>query len=700
MLERFVNTRMVVNGIVVGFSVLLAACGGIGDSAPKQLVVENHWGGNTGGRAYDEVNGGAISNFVVDIATLKSAQTGHSDWAPLIITKSYWDETGWGDGGYAAGKRVTKGEFFYEYHDDTKWPGIAFDTTTYNGITATIEHPHVLYTPPDPPPETFTPQQIKDIRQQNAEDQGQPLKDYQDNLPYVQLIRNGTIRKIMQDVVSYPTGVAFDDAGRLWVSDNGPDQNFKIFDVPATGTPTVVDTFGVKGGVFAGPIPGLTGEKRFWGVRGVGFGDDSEIIVGTSGIPGQIHGGTDIRAFDKLRNFLWDLKSIFMHSPDIDPTSSGTQIYTAAQRFEMDYTKPPGESWKQAAVTLDPFRYPGDPRLIYPYNIAFVRVVQGKKFLFVSDMGGFGLGVYRFANNSEIAIPTAFLGIGGNQRGEGWTQGREPAWTGEGEANNSRRLMWRDANGNGAVDTGEFVESPSLQMPFPYATGIDIDDNGNIWVAGMFNEHNHGQNYGGNLMIPFGDIDAKGVPFKNSVPEYVDIPQDLILPEDRGQTSSRMRYLAPSDTLVMVRGVREDYYSTRIYVIDGYQRSGNPRLRFKLDLGYDDKGAEIIDIVNNPDHELIESMVLPTVVAADEDYLYVGYIENGLDAHVRGEITVYSMVDGHKIGWIVPGEDTNHFSGNFDMRIGIQVRKLADGTRIITAEEGGGGKFMVYRWKP
>jgi len=28
------------------------------------------------------------------------------------------------------------------------------------------------------------------------------------------------------------------------------------------------------------------------------------------------------------------------------------------------------------------------------------------------------------------------------------------------------------------------------------------------------------------------------------------------------------------------------------------------------------------------------------------------------------------------------------------------VRKLADGTRIIVAEEGGGGKFMVYRWKP
>ncbi|MBK9614082.1 MAG: hypothetical protein IPO35_00715 [Uliginosibacterium sp.] len=67
---------------------------------------------------------------------------------------------------------------------------------------------------------------------------------------------------------------------------------------------------------------------------------------------------------------------------------------------------------------------------------------------------------------------------------------------------------------------------------------------------------------------------------------------------------------------------------------------------------------------------------------------------------MRGEITIYSMQDGRKIGWIVPSADTNHFSGNFDMKVAIQVRKLADGTRIIVAEENGGGKFMVHRWKP
>lgn len=684
---------------VVLLTLLLAACGGGGGSsgapaavatpvpggatpaptpiatavpgsiAPKQLAVVNHWGGNTNGGGSGAVAGGdAISNFVVDIAVLKSSQTGHSEWAPLVITKSYWDETNMADGAYSDGKRVSKGQFFYEAHTDSGWPGITFDKTTYNGITATIAHPSAM---------------IDD--QQGYEDQGLPLTKFAGNLPFVQLSDG---RKITS--VAYATSVAFDDTGRLWVADNGPDQNFKIFNVPASGAPTQVATFGETGGVFAGPIKGRTGEKRFWGPRGVGFGDNGEIIVGTSGIPGQVQGGTDVRAFDKNGNFLWDVKGIFMHAPDIDPTSNGTQIYTAAQRFEMDYSKAPGKSWKQAAVTLDPFRFPGDPRLLTASEIAFIRVINGKRFLFTTNMYGGFLGVFRFEANSDIAIPAAYFGIAWSERGSAWTQGKEPAWDGTADDNKNRRQVWRDANGNGAVDAGEFSD---VQMPFPYAKGLDIDDNGNIWVAGKLNEHSNAFREGGNLVIPFGSIDANGVPFSGSVPKFVDIPKSLIPTADQGVSAGHMRYLSATDTAIMATG---DYYSYNIYVIDGHLKSATPALRFKLDLGYNDLGVSSPDILRND----TSKMVLPTTFAADADYLYVGYIDNGPDAKVRGEITVYSMVDGHKVGWIVPGAETNHFAGNFDMLIGIQVRKLADGTRVITAEENGGGKFMVYRWNP
>lgn len=639
----------------------------------KKLSVTNHWGGNTGGKGGQPQQGGdAISNFIVDIAVLKAAQLPNAPHlAPLVITQSYWDETGWADGAYLNGKRESKGEFYYKAHTDTGWPGITFDTTSHNGKTATIAHPSVV-----------------SEEQKSYEDQGLPLSKFASNLPFVQLSDG---RKITS--VAYPTGLAFDDAGRLWVADNGPDQNFKIFNLPASGAPTQVATFGETGGVFAGPVKGRTGEKRFWGPRGVGFGDSGEIIVGTSGIPGQVQGGTDIRAFNSAGSFLWDVKGIFMHSPDIDPTSNGTQIYTAAQRFEMDYSKAPGKSWRQAAITLDPFRFPNDIRVLTANEIAFVRVINGRKFLFVSDMYGLYVAVFRFEANSEIAIPAAIFGIGSNERGAAWTVGKEPAWEGNEDFNKNRRQAWRDKNGDGQVDADEFF---SVQMPFPFARGMDIDDNGNLWVAGKFNAHNAGWREGGNLVIPFGSIDANGVPFSGSQPAFVDVPAALISPADRDRSSGRLRYLSATDTLLMARGEKEDYYSSHIYVIDGYRNSNNPRLRFKLDLGYDDLGSEIADILQTD----TTKMVLPNVFASDGDYIYVGYIDNGPDAKVRGEITVYSMVDGHKVGWIVPGAETNYFAGNFDMRHGIQVRKQVDGTRIIVAEENGAGKFMVYRWNP
>ncbi|MBK9218160.1 MAG: hypothetical protein IPL70_06855 [Uliginosibacterium sp.] len=109
-------------------------------------------------------------------------------------------------------------------------------------------------------------------------------------------------------------------------------------------------------------------------------------------------------------------------------------------------------------------------------------------------MYGYDLAVFRFEPNSEIAIPTAFIGIGGSQQGAAWTQGKEPVWTGTWDDNKNRRLMWRDANGNGAVDTGEFSD---VQMPHVYSRGFDIDENGNIWVAGKFNEHHDGFREGG-----------------------------------------------------------------------------------------------------------------------------------------------------------------------------------------------------------
>ena len=93
-------------------------------------------------------------------------------------------------------------------------------------------------------------------------------------------------------------------------------------------------------------------------------------------------------------------------------------------------------------------------------------------------------------------------------------------------------------------------------------------------------------------------------------------------------------------------------------------------------------------------------MVLPMTFAADQDYLYVVCLDIGPDAGVRGEVTVYSLQDGHKVGWIVPNADTNFSCAGSDLNVGVQVSAQADGTRVICVEDDGNGKVMVYRWTP
>lgn len=632
------------------------------------LSYTNHWAGNTGGLGNGSVSGSdAISNFVVDLAVLKKADLSDQWWsyAPMVITKSYWDETNWGDGAYSAGKRVSKGEYWNS--------SITFDSSTYNGITATIAHPSTV-----------------DTTQQGYEDQGLPLTGYSSNLPYVSLSDGRSITS-----VDYPTGVAFDSSGRLWVADNGADQNFKIFTVGSSGAPTLSTTFGEIGGVFGGTTKGLAGDKRFWGPRGVGFGDGGEIVVGTSGIPGQTQGGTDIRWFDSTGTTMTARAiSTFVHVADIDPSSStGANLYSSSVRYRMDYSQTPGNSWALAAVTLDPFRFPDDPRLFMPLETAYVRVISGKKFLFCTSMAGLYLAVFRIEDSSEIAIPCAFLGLYSNGQSATWASGKYPTWDTSDSSNSARRYMWRDSSGDGSVLSSEFSQ---FYLPNPYSQAIDIDDNGNIWIGGGLAEYSSYYGAGGVLLIPCDGIDSNGVPiYSTSTFKHLDIPSSLLLSEDNeiSRAPTRLRYLADSDTLVL--GAGNTWYTQRVYVIDGFMNSGSPTRRCVIDPGYSDNGESSINLDVNT-----STMVLPFSFAADADYLYVVYLDNGLDAKVRGEVTIYSLTTGAKVGWIKPDASTAYYSGAIDLVVGIQVRALNDGTRLICVEENGAGKVMVYAWTP
>lgn len=465
---------------------------------PSWLPSTNHWAGNTGGKGGTNANADVISNMIVDIAVLNAGDLNgqFAPYAPFVITKSYWDETNWADGAYSAGVRVSKGEFFNR--------NIAFDTSTFNGITATIAHPHVLDTNHDPYDPTLTPQQRADMAQLGAENQGMSLAAFADNLPYVALSDGRSITS-----VAYPTSVAFDRDGYLWVADNGPEQNFKIFTVPADGEPTVVATFGEIGGVFAGPVSGRAGPLRFWGPRGVGFGDHGEIIVGCSGIPGQTQGGTDVRWFKcsdtsslagRLASATMEHQALatFVHVADFDPTSNGTGLYSGSVRYEMDYTKSPGQSWSLAGVTLDPFRFPDDPRTQMPLETMYYRIIGGQRFLVGTNMYGSYIALFRFEPGSEIAIPCAFFYTCASGQGAEWAAGKYPTWEAT-EANARRRYMWRDADGDGQVDADEFTE---YRVANRFSQCYEVDTNGDLWMGGGMSEYNDYYDAGGTWVLP------------------------------------------------------------------------------------------------------------------------------------------------------------------------------------------------------
>ena len=655
-----------------------------GDPTPFQLTVENHWVANSGGRrtvfapegadlvAYN----GNAGTHITGIHVFQDQWT--TNWQPWVITTNEWDETGLGNApnlgaAYLNGVCIGK--------NSSGLP--AFDsrvaTNTAGTLTASVKNYHGRFFflkvgLPDPfSPTTFPVLRLAPPPTGAA-------------APYIELSDGRTIRSIED-----PTAVSFDLQGRLWITDNGPDQNVKIFSVAGTAAPALVETFGETGGVYAGPVPGAWGEKRFWGPIGVAHDTLGNFYIGCTGMSSLMMGGTDIRAYDPTGKFLWKVNGHFMTTADADPASDGTSIFTPAKRFVVDYAKPPGASWSFAAVTLDPFRYPQDVRLMLAASTSWVRYIEGKKFLFCTDIGGGFIYVVRFEPGSEIGIPTAFFWLGSNGLNSDTMlpvqlfPGLQPVWDFLAPVNSNRRWRWLDKNGNGRAEEGEFDEfSVGCQL----GTCVDVDSSGTIWFGGL-GSYAAGTGNGGMVKLVPGGLDWEGVPrYPLGAFERPSVPY----PECNG-LALRLKYLAASDTMFFSASANP-WYDQSIYRYDHFSDPARRIRSAVINLGYDDLGREVHLDQGTAD------MTIPHGFTADEDYVYVVYMDNGRDARVRGEVTIYDAHDGHKVGWIVPGDETGHNSGAMDLVNPINVTTRANGEKIIMVEDNGGGKVMVYRWTP
>ncbi len=287
-----------------------------------------------------------------------------------------------------------------------------------------------------------------------------------------------------------PTAVCFDPRGRLLVTDDGPNQQVRIYrDLESKPVPE--GTFGEKGGIYAG-IPGAFGPLKFNRPMAVGCDAKGNLYVASNGSSGG--GGTVLESYTPKGRLNWRLFGLeFVDRADVDPQNE-QDVYTKEEHFRMDYSQPPGRQWTYAGYTIDRFWYPEDPRLHIWSAGAWVRRIKGRLFLFVNDMYSEALQVYRFdrRGHGEIAIPCGLFAKGHLKKDDANWPPNQPE---KGE------WIWRDANGNGAFDAGEYSSDGGRDAPPLW--GWWVDGQGNVWQA---------TESSGIREFPCGGLDANGSP--------------------------------------------------------------------------------------------------------------------------------------------------------------------------------------------
>jgi SMP-30/Gluconolactonase/LRE-like region len=446
---------------------------------------------------------------------------------------------------------------------------------------------------------------------------------------------------------SIATSLSFAPDGRLVVADNGPRQQLLFFDVSAKAA-KLVDTFGEEGGMFAGPHPGRVGPTRLAGPTGAGYDAKGNLYVACN-VP---RGGTVLRAFAPDKTMIWEALGLeFVDVADAAPGSDGKDVLTADDRFVFDPSGPSGKNWKWTAHTLDPFRSPDDLRLHFPglQCGTSVRVLGGKTFLCQRGMWQGILGLYRV--DGDLATPSVVLSSGPLKEDKtGWTPPHQPG---------SGRWLWRDANGNGRFDDGEYTATDG---PTGEYWASNVDPSGDIWQAGRDT---------GIWRWKFLGVDDHDNPRYDPKPDHRPMPapfNDLL----------RTEYDPATDTMWLTGQTRDRPISngewgtagTVAARYDGWSK-GPSAPRFVVDFPY------------KPDATFMVS------------FCTAGDLFFAIDCK-SAKVSVYDQEHGRLLGTLSPGPEVHGQSGWVDFRDGIRASRLGDGSYVLFAEEDWKAKGIAY----
>ncbi|MFN7415568.1 MAG: hypothetical protein ACK5RT_17060 [Dolichospermum sp.] len=465
-------------------------------------------------------------------------------------------------------------------------------------------------------------------------------------------------KKLPKEIIDVdkPSALAIDNLGRLLVAENGINQQLVIYNI--NNQPVRVDTFGDKKGIFGG-VPGEIKTSKLYGITGVGTDAKGNIYVNSNGFNKS---GTDLRKFSPAGKIQWQLLGlIFVDNADTDPKTDGVNIFTKQEQYVMDYSKPAGKQWTYKAYTVNPFKYAQDPRLHTSPDGTFVRRIQGKPFLFLTNMFNSFLQIYRFEpkTDGKIAIPAGMF-VGTNDQNKQSINGNwPPNQPAKGE------WIWRDSNGNGAFEKNEYDNTED----YPYIGGWWVDSKGDVWKTLRTED--------GIRHYPLQGLDAKGNPI------YTYSSMKKIRTPSTFKDLRRIEYFPETDTMYLSGFTIEHpafaddakVIGSEIARFDNWSK-GNRTPKWRTVVPYDTTG---------------KGEIATAAMSVAGDYVFAVGVKTA-------EVYVYKTATGELVKKMTPGAEVGKESGWVDIPYGIRAFRRANDEYLVFVEENWQGKVLIYQF--
>ncbi len=443
-----------------------------------------------------------------------------------------------------------------------------------------------------------------------------------------------------------PMALAMANDGQLMVADSqtSPRQQVLFYDVRNPQKPRLTRAFGDYGGIASGK-PGEVTPTKFWGIRGLGMDAEGNLYVAMSEM------GSCLRKFSPAGKLVWELRGdFFVDLVCADPRTDGRDVWGIQEHYVMDYRQPPGRESRLAGYSLLRHKYPNDPRGLThvkqngEHGLTSPQIVylNGRRFLFVGGMFASNfINIFRF--DDEVAIPAGLILQWGND-----LYRTEQKWPPHKPREAS---IWRDVNGDGDYQAGEFFPNASCVQPGPFW----VDRKGNIWMAYGF------------FRYEFQGLDPRGNPiYQADKITVLDPPKGV-------RKVARVVYLDETDTLIVADEGSDMRHVGRIHVCPRYLAGNRDAISFESGAGPE-----------------------AACVAAAGDYVFTGGWKE------RGRVFINRMSDGAAVGVLEPGPTVGGVenTGWIDILTGISAHRRADGEYLIFVEEDYKAKVLFYRWKP